>query len=75
MSGVLRQHSVSPIVVTTGLVPVVHGISEYRMDCRDKPGNDDGGDGSVLPTWFDKLTMRFGGLTMRSLETKETSHD
>ena len=28
-------------VVTTGLVPVVHGIWKRPMDCRDKPGNDD----------------------------------
>jgi len=27
-------------IVTTGLVPVVHGILRHRMDCRDGPGND-----------------------------------
>jgi len=31
--------------VTTGLVPVVHGILRHRMDCPDKPGNDAGWDG------------------------------
>ena len=28
-------------VVTTGLVPVVHGMRKRPMDCRDKPGNDE----------------------------------
>jgi|GEM_PF-4040733 hypothetical protein len=27
--------------VTTRLVRVVHGIWKHRLDCPDKPGNDD----------------------------------
>jgi len=34
----LRRLSIHPIV-TTGHVPVVH--AHGKMDCRDKPGNDD----------------------------------
>ncbi|WP_165603106.1 hypothetical protein [Devosia elaeis] len=30
---------IHPAIVTTGLVPVVH--ARGKMDCRDKPGNDD----------------------------------
>src|SRR5690606_15598627 len=46
--GMLRQSEAVPGVnmplhpVTTGLVPVVHGILRHCVDCRDRPGNDGG---------------------------------
>ncbi|MET3926290.1 hypothetical protein [Devosia sp. 2618] len=35
-----QTHNAFRSFVTTGLVPVVHGMPGYRVDCRDKPGND-----------------------------------
>jgi hypothetical protein len=44
-------------VVTTGLVPVVHGMRKRPMDCRDKPGNDDG----VWGLWVEDRDSRLRG--------------
>jgi hypothetical protein len=44
-------HRVLLAIVITGLVPVIHSSAHEAMDCRDKPGNDDGREFVPLSRW------------------------